>query len=77
VSDVLGRDLLGASGARLLRWSCRRRAEAGFDDAFIYEELRRPPESRRIPMTQLMSEEALAILRLGSGSRTRLPTDFV
>jgi tRNA(Arg) A34 adenosine deaminase TadA len=36
-------------------------AEAGFDDAFIYEELRRPPESRRIPMTQLMREEALAI----------------
>ena len=36
-------------------------ANAGFDDAFIYEELRRPPESRRIPMTQLMREEALAI----------------
>jgi len=36
-------------------------ANAGFDDAFIYEELRRPPESRRIPMTQLMREESLAI----------------
>jgi guanine deaminase len=36
-------------------------ANAGFDDAFIYEELRRPPESRRIPMTQVMREEALAI----------------
>ena len=36
-------------------------ANAGFDDAFIYEELRRPPEARRIPMTQLMREEALAI----------------
>jgi guanine deaminase len=36
-------------------------ADAGFDDAFIYEELRRPPEGRRIPMTQLMREEALAI----------------
>lgn len=36
-------------------------ADAGFDDAFIYEELRRPPESRRIPMTPLMREEALAI----------------
>src|SRR5882757_5546945 len=36
-------------------------AEAGFDDAFIYDELRRPPESRRIPMTQLMREESLAI----------------
>jgi guanine deaminase len=36
-------------------------ADAGFDDAFIYEELRRPLESRRIPMTQLLREEAVAI----------------
>jgi guanine deaminase len=36
-------------------------ADAGFDDAFIYEELKRPPESRRIPMIQLMREESLAI----------------
>src|SRR6267142_2249750 len=36
-------------------------ADAGFDDAFIYEELQRPPESRRIPMTQLMREESLTI----------------
>jgi len=36
-------------------------ANAGFDDAFIYEELRRPPESRRIPMTQVMREESLGI----------------
>jgi guanine deaminase len=36
-------------------------ANAGFDDAFIYEELRRPPDSRRIPMTQVMREESLAI----------------
>ncbi|MCU1240307.1 MAG: tRNA-specific adenosine deaminase [Candidatus Acidoferrum typicum] len=36
-------------------------ADAGFDDAFIYEELQRPPESRRIPMIQLMREESLAV----------------
>ena len=36
-------------------------ADAGFDDAFIYEELQRPPESRRIRMIQLMREESLAI----------------
>jgi tRNA(Arg) A34 adenosine deaminase TadA len=36
-------------------------ADAGFDDAFIYEELRHPPESRRIPMIQLMREESLAV----------------
>jgi tRNA(Arg) A34 adenosine deaminase TadA len=36
-------------------------ADAGFDDAFIYEELKRPPESRGIPMIQLMREESLAV----------------
>jgi tRNA(Arg) A34 adenosine deaminase TadA len=36
-------------------------ADAGFDDAFIYEELQRPLESRRIPMIQLMREESLAV----------------
>jgi len=36
-------------------------ADAGFDDAFIYEELQQAPESRRIPMIQLMREESLAI----------------
>ena len=36
-------------------------AAAGFDDAFIYEELQRPPESRRIPMIQLLRDESLAV----------------
>ena len=36
-------------------------ADAGFDDAFIYEELRVAPEERRIPMLQCMREESLAI----------------
>jgi tRNA(Arg) A34 adenosine deaminase TadA len=36
-------------------------AKAGFDDALIYEELQRSPETRRIPMIQLMREESLAI----------------
>jgi len=36
-------------------------ADAGFDDAFIYEEMQRPLKSRRIPMAQLLREEALAI----------------
>lgn len=34
---------------------------AGFDDAFIYDELRRSVAQRRIPMTQLLREESLAI----------------
>lgn len=36
-------------------------ADAGFDDAFIYEELTRLPESRRIPMIPLLRSEALAV----------------
>jgi guanine deaminase len=36
-------------------------AAAGFDDAFIYDELQRAPASRRIPMAQLLRGEALAI----------------
>jgi guanine deaminase len=36
-------------------------AAAGFDDAFIYEELKRPPADRRVPMQQLLREESLQI----------------
>jgi tRNA(Arg) A34 adenosine deaminase TadA len=36
-------------------------AAAGFDDAFIYEEIQRLPASRRIPMAQLLRDESLAI----------------
>src|SRR5712672_1126938 len=39
-------------------------AEAGFDDAFIYDELKRAPELRRIPMIPLLREEALAVFAL-------------
>lgn len=37
-------------------------ADAGFDDAFIYEELKKQPAARRIPMAQLLREESLAVL---------------
>ena len=33
-------------------------AGAGFDDAFIYDELKRPGPDRRIPMHQLLREES-------------------
>ncbi len=36
-------------------------ANAGFDDTFIYEELKRPSSQRKIPMTQLLREESLAV----------------
>ena len=36
-------------------------AAAGFDDAFIYDELKLPPTARRIPTTQILRDESLAI----------------
>lgn len=33
-------------------------AQAGFSDAFLYDELCRPPEARRIPMAQILRAEA-------------------
>jgi len=38
-------------------------AAAGFDDSFIYDELKRAYEQRRIPFEPLMREEALDALR--------------
>jgi guanine deaminase len=34
-------------------------AKAGFDDQFIYEELEQPLAERKLPMTQLLGEEAI------------------
>lgn len=36
-------------------------AQAGFDDAFIYEELKRAGNERKIPTTQILRDESLAI----------------
>lgn len=36
-------------------------AAAGFDDAYIYDELKRPLSERHIPMAELLREEARAI----------------
>jgi len=41
--------------------SCDVAAAAGFDDSFLYEELERPPEARRIPMQQEESADANAL----------------
>jgi tRNA(Arg) A34 adenosine deaminase TadA len=39
-------------------------AAAGFDDAFIYQEMNLPPTGRRIPMQQMLREESLEIFSL-------------
>ncbi|MBN1630177.1 MAG: nucleoside deaminase [Thermoleophilia bacterium] len=38
-------------------------AEAGFDDRFIFEQLDLPREKREIPATQVLGDEAAAVLR--------------
>jgi len=37
-------------------------AKAGFDDAFIYDELLVPPQKRSIPMVQMMRKQAARVL---------------
>lgn len=41
--------------------TARDAAGAGFDDTFIYEELKQPSSQRRIPMMQLLREESFAV----------------
>jgi tRNA(Arg) A34 adenosine deaminase TadA len=48
-------------------------AEAGFDDAFIYEELERPLDARRIPMQQLLRDESLEIFSLWKRQENKTP----
>jgi tRNA(Arg) A34 adenosine deaminase TadA len=48
-------------------------AEAGFDDAFIYEELQRPFAERRMPMQQLLRDESLAIFSLWKHQEKKTP----
>jgi guanine deaminase len=38
-------------------------AQAGFDDSLIYQEMARPRSDRKIPMVQLMRDEALEAFR--------------
>ncbi len=47
-------------------------AQAGFDDALIYNELARPIEARRIPMLPMMREQALAAFREWNQSQTKI-----
>jgi guanine deaminase len=48
-------------------------AKAGFDDSFIYGELKQPFSGRRIPTIQMMREEALAGFRAWAGRPNKIP----
>jgi tRNA(Arg) A34 adenosine deaminase TadA len=48
-------------------------ARIGFDDSFIYQQLRLPQEERAIPMVQLMPQEALAAFTEWEQKADRVP----
>jgi tRNA(Arg) A34 adenosine deaminase TadA len=48
-------------------------ADAGFDDAFIYDELKIAPAGRRIPMAQLLREDSLAIFLAWKQQENKTP----
>jgi tRNA(Arg) A34 adenosine deaminase TadA len=48
-------------------------ATAGFDDAFIYEEIRRSPDARRLLCTQTLGEEALGPFRVWAAYSDKKP----
>jgi guanine deaminase len=48
-------------------------AAAGFDDAFIYDELKRPLNARRIPTEQLLREDSQAIFAAWLNQQNKTP----
>jgi len=48
-------------------------AAAGFDDAFIYDELKLPPAARRMPMQQLLRDESLEIFSAWKSAEKKTP----
>jgi guanine deaminase len=48
-------------------------AKIGFDDSFIYGELKEPLSRRRIPTIQMMREEALAGFRVWAEKPDKIP----
>jgi guanine deaminase len=48
-------------------------AAAGFDDAFIYRELQTPQQSRRIPMSQLLRDDASPIFKAWHAKPDKTP----
>lgn len=47
-------------------------AAIGFDDQFIYEEIAKPMHLRKVPVNQLLRNEALAAFKLWDGSAMKI-----
>ena len=48
-------------------------AQVGFDDSFIYREIEQPFSARKIPMVQMMREQALAGFRAWMEKPNKIP----
>jgi tRNA(Arg) A34 adenosine deaminase TadA len=48
-------------------------AKAGFDDSFIYREIEKPLAARKIPVVQIMREQALAAFRAWVERPNKIP----
>ena len=47
-------------------------AAAGFDDSFLYDEVKRPISERRIPIVQLLGDESIASFKAWTSSAERV-----
>jgi len=47
-------------------------SKIGFDDSLIYREIAQPHSQRKIPMTQMMREEALAAFRAWENNQDKI-----
>src|ERR1700730_8044817 len=52
-------------------------AQAGFDDAFIYQQIALPRAEREIPFLELMREESLACFRAWAEKQDRIDYSFM
>jgi len=48
-------------------------SKAGFDDSFIYQELRRPPDQRKIPMVPVVNHKSLDAFRAWDEQSNKVP----
>jgi guanine deaminase len=52
--------------------TCHDAAEVGFDDSFIYEELRVPTGQRKLPMVRLLPDKAIESFRAWQEHQTKI-----
>ena len=52
-----------SSASFILVWRSKVDTAISFDDAFLYEELTKPIRKRKIPMEQLLQDEALSVFQ--------------